>query len=163
MLNIAKVIDFTKESVRDDLRRKSTSEKDASDEESPLDRANLMQAVDKNGHGTFIAGAVGSTHPDCPGIAPDAEIYILKLFNDDEMTYTSWFLDAFNYVLEHDIDVVNLSTASKDSQDIPFIEKIEELTANGVIIVAAIGNDGPNFGSPESPGELTVALGVGSL
>lgn len=160
LINVAKVIDFTKESVRDEIRAKSTSEKDNSDEENQLSQ---MQAVDTNGHGTFIAGVIGSTHPDCPGIAPEAEIYILKLFTDDDLTYTSWFLDAFNYVLEHDIDVVNLSTASKDSQDIPFIEKIEELTANGVIIISAIGNDGPSFGSPESPGELAVALGVGSL
>lgn len=106
---------------------------------------------------------MGSTDPDCPGIAPEAEIYIFKLFKDDDTTYTSWFLDAFNFVLEHDIDIVNLSTASKDSQDIPFIEKIEELTANGVIVVSAIGNDGPAFGSSESPGELQVTLGVGSL
>jgi membrane-bound transcription factor site-1 protease len=48
-------------------------------------------------------------------MAPDAELYILKLFTDDDVTFSSWFIDAFNFVLDNNIDIVNLSTASKDS------------------------------------------------
>lgn len=86
---------------------------------------------------------MGSVNADCPGIAPDAEIYILKLFTGNKATYTSWFIDAFNFVLDNDIDIVNLSNGSSDFLDKPFIEKINELTANGVIVVSAIGNEGP--------------------
>ena len=115
------------------------------------------------GHGTFVAGVIGSSNERCPGIARGAEMHILKLFTDDEITYSSWFLDAFNYVLDNDIDIVNLSTASKDSLDTPFIDKINELTAAGVIIVSAIGNDGPTQGSGENPADLPNVIGVGSL
>ena len=73
--------------------------------------------LDKNGHGTFVAGILSSSNEDCLGIAPDAEIYILKLFTDDDVTYSSWFIDAFNFVMDNNIDIVNLSNASKDSQD----------------------------------------------
>lgn len=97
---------------------------------------------DAPGHGTFITGVVGSLNKECPGIAPEAEVYVLKLFAD-RVSYTSWFLDAFNFVLQNGIDIVNLSNGSSDFLDIPFIEKINELTANGVIIVSAIGNEGP--------------------
>jgi membrane-bound transcription factor site-1 protease len=100
-------------------------------------------AVDKIGHGTFISSVVGSLNEDCPGIAPDAEIYIFKLFTEKRVSFTSWFLDAFNYVLDNDIDIINLSNGSSDFLDEPFIDKINELTANGVIIVSAIGNEGP--------------------
>jgi len=110
-----------------------------------------------------VTGLIGSVNPDCPGIAPETEIYILKLFNDEEMTYSAWFLDAFNFVLDNGIDIVNLSTASKDSKDNPFIQKIEELTAAGVIVVSAIGNDGPTQGTSESPADLHTVIGVGSL
>lgn len=79
------------------------------------------------------------------------------------MTYSAWFIDAFNFVLDNDIDIVNLSTASKDTKDNPFIEKIEELTAAGVIVVSAIGNDGPTQGTTESPADLLNVIGVGSL
>lgn len=100
-------------------------------------------AVDKIGHGTFISSVVGSVNEDCPGIAPDSEIYIFKLFTENRVSYTSWFLDAFNFVLDNDIDVINLSNGSSDFLDEPFIDKINELTANGVVIVSAIGNEGP--------------------
>jgi subtilisin family serine protease len=56
-------------------------------------------AIDHLGHGTFIAGVAGSKNYDCPGIAPDAEVYVMKLFTEDRVSYTSWFLDAFNFVL----------------------------------------------------------------
>ena len=110
-----------------------------------------------------MTGILSSTNPECLGIAPDAEIYILKLFTDDNVTYSSWFIDAFNFVLDNNIDIVNLSTATKDSQDVPFMEKINELTAAGVIIVSAIGNDGPTPGSAENPGDMPTVIGVGSL
>ena len=100
-------------------------------------------AVDKIGHGTFISSVVGSINEDCPGIAPEAEIYIFKLFTEDKVSFTNWFIEAFNYVLENGIDVINLSNGSSDFLDKPFIEKINELTSKGVVIVSAIGNEGP--------------------
>lgn len=32
-------------------------------------------------HGTFMASVIGSHNPECLGIAPEAELYILKVFN----------------------------------------------------------------------------------
>lgn len=66
-------------------------------------------------------------------------------------------------MLENDIDIVNLSNGSSDFLDLPFIEKIEEVTAKGVIIVGAIGNEGPFQGTLNNPGDLINVIGVGSL
>ena len=121
---------------------------------------------DEIGHGTFIASLMKNEHPKCPGIASmneHIELYVLKVFTTQGVSYTSWFIDAFNYVLENQIDVVNLSNGSSDFLDIPFIEKINELTANGVIIVSAIGNEGPFQGTLNNPGDLSNVIGVGSL
>lgn len=118
---------------------------------------------DKIGHGTFITSVVGSLNKDCPGIAPDAEVFIFKVFTENRQSFTSWFLDAFNFVLDHDIDIVNLSNGSSDYMDKPFIEKINELTAHGVIVVSAIGNEGPFHGTLNNPGDLVNVIGVGSL
>ena len=38
---------------------------------------------DKIGHGTFITSVVASLNKDCPGIAPDAEVYIFKVFTEN--------------------------------------------------------------------------------
>ena len=108
-----------------------------------IDFTNEGDAKDRIGHGTFISSVVGSVNKECPGIAPDAEIYIFKLFTEERVSYTSWFIDAFNFVLDNDIDIVNLSNGSSDFQDEPFTDKINELIAHGVIVISAIGNEGP--------------------
>lgn len=41
-------------------------------------------------HGTYSAGCVASTHPDCSGPAPDAEIFALKVFTDKGESFTNW-------------------------------------------------------------------------
>jgi hypothetical protein len=65
------------------------------------------------------------------------------------VSYTSWFLDAFNYAIHTRVNVLNLSIGGPDFLDIPFIEKVWEMSANNVIIVSAIGNDGPLYGYAE--------------
>lgn len=62
------------------------------------------------------------------------------------MSYTSWFLDAFNYAILKKVHVLNLSIGGPDFMDQPFVDKVWELTANGVIMISAIGNDGPLYG-----------------
>ena len=39
------------------------------------------------------------------------------------MSYTSWFLDAFNYAIATEMNVVNLSIGGPDYLDQPFVEK----------------------------------------
>lgn len=96
-----------------------------------------------------------------------------------QVSYTSWFLDAFNYAILNKVNVLNLSIGGPDFMDQPFVDKVGnldllilvriaqlsilnwlsinfklifvypqvwELTANGVIMVSAIGNDGPLYG-----------------
>ena len=41
------------------------------------------------------------------------------------------------------VDVINLSNGSADFKDTPFVSKILELVEAGIIVVSAIGNEGP--------------------
>lgn len=68
---------------------------------------------DTIGHGTFVCGLIAS-QKECLGIAPDANIYIFKVFTKNQISYTSWFLDAFNYAIIKKIDVLNLSIGGPD-------------------------------------------------
>lgn len=116
---------------------------------------------DKVGHGTFVAGVIGGRSKECPGIAPESNLYIFRVFSTSQHSYTSWFLDAFNYALFLEIDVINFSIGGPDSEDIPFTDKIRELSANGVIVVSAVGNDGPLWGSIFSPADQMDVISVG--
>lgn len=95
---------------------------------------------DTVGHGTFVAGVVAGRSPFCPGVAHEANLFIFRVFTSGHKSYTSWFLDAFNYALFLDIDIINFSVGGPDYADAPFTDKINELTASGIIVISAVGN-----------------------
>ena len=128
-----------------------------------IDFTNDSENNDMTSHGTFIASVIGSRHARCPGIAPDAELYIFKVFNKDHNSYTEWFLKAFNYAIEKGIDIINLSNGSSDFKDSPFIDKINEIVGKGITVVSSIGNDGPDQGTLNNPADMVNVIGVGSL
>ena len=37
------------------------------------------------GHGTFVAGVIAS-HKECLGFAPDADIYVFRVFTNNQVT-----------------------------------------------------------------------------
>lgn len=113
-------------------------------------------------HGTFVAGVIASSK-ECLGFAPDAELHIYRVFTNNQVSYTSWFLDAFNYAILKKIHVLNLSIGGPDFMDHPFVDKVLELTANNVIMVSAIGNDGPHYGTLNNPGDQSDVIGVGGM
>ena len=79
---------------------------------------------DELGHGTFVAGVIASSK-ECLGFAPDAEIHVFRVFTKNQVSYTSWFLDAFNYAIMKKIHVLNLSIGGPDFKDTPFVEKVK--------------------------------------
>ena len=94
---------------------------------------------DEVGHGSFVTGIIAGRSLECPGIAQHSNLHIFRVFSSTQQSYTSWFLDAFNYALFLDIDVINFSIGGPDYADTPFTDKINELSANGVIIISAVG------------------------
>lgn len=115
------------------------------------------------GHGTFVAGVIASSGKACLGFAPDAELHVYRVFTNNQVSYTSWFLDAFNYAILKKVDVLNLSIGGPDFMDHPFVDKVWELTANRVIMVSAIGNDGPLYGTLNNPADQMDVIGVGGI
>ena len=61
------------------------------------------------------------------------------------------------------IHVLNLSIGGPDFMDQPFVDKVWELTANNIIMVSAIGNDGPLYGTLNNPADQMDVIGVGSV
>eukprot|EP00937_MAST-01D_sp_MAST-1D-sp2_P002288 g2288.t1 len=105
---------------------------------------NEPELSDRVGHGTFVAGMIAGRDSPCPGLAPDARLSIFRVFNSKQVSYTSWFLDAFNYAISSEVDV-------------------REATANGIVVVSAIGNDGPLYGTLNNPADMADVIGVGGI
>lgn len=49
------------------------------------------------------------------------------MFSSLQVSYTSWFLDAFNYAIATNMDVLNLSIGGPDYLDLPFVEKVSTI------------------------------------
>lgn len=118
---------------------------------------------DRLGHGTFVAGVVASKFASCHGFAEQAEVHTFRVFTQSQMSFTSWFLDAFNYAIASRIDILNLSIGGPDYHDRPFIDKVLEMSANNIIVVSAIGNDGPLWGTLNNPADQPDVIGVGGI
>lgn len=79
-----------------------------------IDWTDERDASDRVGHGTFVCGLIASRSRECLGLAPDVNLFVFKIFTKNQISYTSWFLDAFNYALLKNIDVLNLSIGGPD-------------------------------------------------
>lgn len=67
--------------------------------------------TDGRGHGTHVAGTICGTGVSGTqtGVAPDAKIMVLKVFNNDELTEATLWVEAMQFAVEHGADVLNMS------------------------------------------------------
>ena len=124
---------------------------------------NENQLEDGLGHGSFVAGVIAGNFEECAGLAPDAQIHTFRVFTTAQNSYTSWFLDGFNYAIASGMHVLNLSIGGPDYLDIPFVDKVHEITAAGIIMISAIGNDGPLYGTLNNPADNLDVIGIGGI
>jgi serine protease AprX len=117
------------------------------------------------GHGTFLAGLIGATG-SMPGVAPGAALLDVQVADPKGNTSLSAVLRGLEEVAERDVDVVNVSLSTGSplppAYD-PLSRALEELWARGVTVVVAAGNEGPDWGTVDSPGNDPVLLTVGSI
>ena len=59
------------------------------------------------------------------------------------------------------VNIINVSIGGPDYSDTPFVDKFREATASNIIVFVAMGNDGPNWGTANNPGDELWAIGVG--
>ncbi len=144
--------------------------------------------LDCNGHGTHVAGtaagygvtADGATYRGGygdgfdagslrigPGMAPDAELYALKVFGCEGSTDVTvqaieWAMDPNgDGSIDDHLDVVNLSLGS----DYGLADDADAMVANeamarGMLVVMSAGNAGDSYDIGGSPGNAPRGIGV---
>ncbi len=117
--------------------------------------------VDGFGHGTHMAGIIAGRDttfdPRNPspgtfaGVAPDAELLSLKVATGDGGADVTQVIAAIDWVVAHrqdrgmDVRVLNLSYGTLSTQPWqvdPLAAAVENAWRNGILVVAAGGNDG---------------------
>lgn len=100
-----------------------------------------------NWHGTGVM-AVLAGNPDSgtPGLVPDASFFAANVYHSDEhgqpVADTASLLQALDWMRASKVHVINMSMSGP--QDELIEGAIKELSARGVLFVAAAGNGGPN-------------------
>ena len=127
-------------------------------------------SYDDNGHGTFVTGVLaGNSIVDkYTGIDNSVNIIVIKALDSDGETTSIKILQAMQWVLDnsekYNIKVFCMSFGSLlgDKND-PLMFGVEVLWNNGITVVCAGGNSGPELSTIMSPGASKKVITVGSL
>ena len=136
-------------------------------------------AYDDNGHGTHVAGIVGGNGFDSggarAGIAPRADLVVLKVLDGAGRGRISDVIAALDYTIQHretyGIRIVNLSVGAMvyESSESDFLTLAAKRAVQaGLIVVAAAGNAGKDrlgrtrYGGIAAPGNAPWVLTVGA-
>ncbi|MGB2874540.1 MAG: S8 family serine peptidase [Gaiellaceae bacterium] len=132
--------------------------------------------VDVDGHGTFVAGEIAAAVDNgigIAGLAPAARLLVAKVVRDDGSVSPDAEARAIRWAVNQGARVINVSLGGlRDPADLrtgfSSVEQqaIDYATANGALVVAAVGN---GDGAPVKPwryasypAALPHVLGVGS-
>ena len=120
---------------------------------------------DCNGHGTHVAGIVGAKGV-VTGVAPDVRFGAYRVFGCQGSTTAAIMLAAMERALADHMDVLNMSIGSAFQwPQYPTAVGADRLvTKHGMVVVASIGNNGPNgLYAAGAPGLGKNVIGVASF
>jgi subtilisin family serine protease len=131
--------------------------------QATCDLANADQSIEDNdGHGTFIAGLIGAKTDDgitIAGAAPHCRVLPIKISETRQSALLTDLIAGATLAGQLGARVISFSWGSTNYDD---SEKtmVDQLTADGILFVAAAGNDGSY--DVEYPARLTNAFCVGA-
>ena len=111
-------------------------------------------------HGTHVAGIVAGKNDVITGVAPNAQLAIMKVFSDTSQgAKTSWLLAALEDCVVLGVDVINMSLGAANgfSRELDKIESnkiYDEIKDRGISLVVAAGNSYSASQGSEKNGNL---------
>ena len=128
---------------------------------------------DDLGHGTHLAGLIASAGAApsymFQGIAPNANLVVLKVLDKNGASSTSMVIAAIEFVVKNQqalgVQVINLSLGhpiTAPAKFDPLVQAVEDAARHSIIVVVAAGNNGPGYGSINSPANAPSAITVGA-
>ncbi|THE06292.1 peptidase S8 and S53 subtilisin kexin sedolisin [Microbacterium oleivorans] len=139
--------------------------------------------LDCEGHGSHVAGTTGGSGvlPDGstykgpynaktasttfgigPGVAPQADLYAVRVFGCDGSTEMT--IQAIDWAVDNGMDVINMSLGSSfGTGDDPSAVAAANAVGAGVVVVASAGNSGPSPYLTGSPGSGDGVIAVSAI
>ncbi|MBO4262423.1 MAG: S8 family serine peptidase, partial [Clostridia bacterium] len=137
-------------------------------------------------HGTHVAGIIAGKDEVITGVAPNAQLAIMKVFSDTMSgAKTSWLMAALEDCVVLGVDVINMSLGSacgfsRESDEEETNRIYDSIKAAGISLITAAGNNdnattaskkngtnpltsNPDSGTVGSPSTYSAALSVASV
>ncbi|HAT4356332.1 S8 family serine peptidase [Clostridium perfringens] len=136
---------------------------------------------DSNSHGTHVAGIAAGNGEDFKGVAPEAQLLLMKVFSDGNNQGGSFdkITEAVNDAIKLSADSINISLGIQAGSESDIPEKLENAlklaSEKGIVVNIAAGNDGyfgwgvstpkadsPDYGVISAPSVSKYAFSVAS-
>jgi hypothetical protein len=100
---------------------------------------------DGHGHGTHVAGIVAAVNDNTGvvGVAPAAWLYAVKVLADDGKGYISDVIEGIDWCVQNEMRVLNMSLGTANDV-LAFKEACDKAYADGILLIAAAGNEDDN-------------------
>ncbi|MFB6468515.1 S8 family peptidase [Cytobacillus sp. Hz8] len=131
------------------------------------DQGNPNGYTDYNGHGTHVAGTIAASHNGrgVVGVAPEANLLILKVLDKNGSGQYEWIINGINYAIEQKADIISMSLGGPI--DVPELhEAIQNAVNHQILVVCAAGNEGDGQESSDEyayPGSYNEVISVGAI
>ena len=132
------------------------------------DGGNRAIYEDYNGHGTHVAGTIAATinNTGVAGVAPEANLLILKVLGKDGSGQYDWIINAIHYAIEQKVDIISMSLGGPtDVKELHDAIK-EAVLSHQILVVCAAGNEGDGDSSTDEfafPGSYNEVISVGAV
>jgi major intracellular serine protease len=123
---------------------------------------------DYNGHGTHVAGTIAASlnNNGVAGVAPEANLLILKVLGKDGSGQYEWIINAIRYAIEQKADIISMSLGGPtDVKELHDVIK-EAVLAHHILVVCAAGNEGDGEYRTDEfayPGSYNEVISVGAV
>ncbi len=135
---------------------------------------NKNNPLDPNGHGTHVAGIIANSQTgedgDWNGVAPGVSLAGVRVLDKDGYGTYETVIQGLQWVITHheeyNIRVVNLSLVSPVQSPYwadPLNQAVMQTWAEGIVVVVAAGNTGPNAMTVGVPGNTPYVITVGAF
>ena len=115
---------------------------------------------DTNGHGTQVTGIIAADG-EITGIAPKSKILSYRVSEDGEAVSSDLIIKAIKQAIVDKADIINISLGVDIIHD-EIDHAVNEAVNNGIVVVVAAGNSGPDNETIGSPGANPNAITVGA-
>ncbi|MFC3884559.1 S8 family peptidase [Bacillus songklensis] len=122
---------------------------------------------DYNGHGTHVAGTIAAiqSNTGVVGVAPEANLLIIKVLDKNGSGQYEWIIDGINYAIEQKVDIISMSLGGPE--DVPELhEAIQKAVTDNILVICAAGNEGDGNDSTDEfdyPGSYNEVISVGAI